>query len=289
LGAIRAFSSRRRLHLGEPCHGAGEGHEGPEGREGLFAAQGDPAEAFDAVEEALDEMALLVERPVDRLASCAGRVLLDLRPGAEFVGSEAAQRIGGRQAASATAWPTPSSPAIRGWACGGLRAVTPVPRRDLEPDRQAERIDDRVDPGRQATPGAADRTSLKPPFCEVASAWTLQMVASTRTYSKSGSWTKALKRLSQTPPMVHRQAPATHRPPVAQPRGQIARGARLYRPAKAPRRQTAGCPPQSVPGRPPCLQAAARCAPTANPSAFVCSRSPPFATLNQTSDQLGIP
>ena len=147
---------------------------------------------------------------------------LDLRPGAEFVGSEAAQRIGGRQAASATAWPTPSSPAIRGWACGGLRAVTPVPRRDLEPVRQAERIDDRVDPGRQATPGAADRTSLKPPFCEVASAWTLQMVASTRTHSKSGSWTKALRRLSQTPPLVHRQAPAMHRPPVAQPRGQIA-------------------------------------------------------------------
>jgi len=68
-----------------------------------------------------------------------------------------------------------------------LRAVTPVPRRDLEPDRQAERIDRGVDLGGQATPGAADRVSLRPPFCEVASAWTLQMVASTKTYSKSGS------------------------------------------------------------------------------------------------------
>ena len=115
---MNATRSRRRLHLGEPCHGAGERHAGSEGGDGLFAAQGDPAEAFDAVEEALNEMALLVERPVDRLASCAARVLLDLRPGAEFVGSGAAQRIGGRQAASATAWPTPSSPAIGGWACG---------------------------------------------------------------------------------------------------------------------------------------------------------------------------
>ena len=51
-----------------------------------------------------------------------------------------------------------------------LRAVAPVPRRDLEAHRQTERIDGSVDLGGQPPAGAANRTSLKPPFCEVASA-----------------------------------------------------------------------------------------------------------------------
>ena len=46
----------------------------------------------------------------------------------------------------------------------GLRAVGTLARGDLEADRQAERVDDGVYLRRQATSGAADCTSLKPPF-----------------------------------------------------------------------------------------------------------------------------
>ena len=45
-----------------------------------------------------------------------------------------------------------------------LRAVAPMAGRDCEPNRQAERIDRRMDFGRQATSGAADTGSFKPPF-----------------------------------------------------------------------------------------------------------------------------
>ena len=44
-----------------------------------------------------------------------------------------------------------------------LRAVAPVPGRDLEPDGQAERIDGGVDLGGQPTARASDGTSFKPP------------------------------------------------------------------------------------------------------------------------------
>ena len=37
----------RRLHSAKPCHGAGQRDEALEGRDGLFTAQGDAAEAFD--------------------------------------------------------------------------------------------------------------------------------------------------------------------------------------------------------------------------------------------------
>lgn len=52
----------------------------------------------------------------------------------------------------------------------GLRAVSPVPGRDREPDRQAERVHGRMDIGRQSAARTAYGVSFKPPFCEVASA-----------------------------------------------------------------------------------------------------------------------
>ncbi|GGO63267.1 hypothetical protein GCM10011315_44080 [Roseovarius pacificus] len=45
-----------------------------------------------------------------------------------------------------------------------LRAIAPMAGRDCEPDRQAERINRRMDFGRQAASGAADTGSFKPPF-----------------------------------------------------------------------------------------------------------------------------
>lgn len=43
-------------------------------------------------------------------------------------------------------------------------AIAPMAGRDCEPDRQAERIDRRMDFGRQPASGAADTGSFKPPF-----------------------------------------------------------------------------------------------------------------------------
>ena len=86
-----------------------------------------------------------------------------------------------------------------------LRAVSPLAGRDRDADRQAKRVNCSVDLRCQAAFGATDRVSLSPPFAPLASAWALQMVASTRTYSKSGSLLNALKRLSQTPACVQRR------------------------------------------------------------------------------------
>lgn len=64
--------------------------EAHEGGESFFAAQGDPAEAFEFVEEAFDLMALLVEPPIDRRGYGAAGVGLDLGGCAEVIGNESA-------------------------------------------------------------------------------------------------------------------------------------------------------------------------------------------------------
>ena len=150
---------------------------------------------LDSVEEAFDEVALSVEHPVDGFGLAAGWVLLDLGGAPKRAGDEFAQMIGviggvGDDVANAL---QPLDQPAR------LRAVTPLPGGDLEPDRQSERIDSGVDLGGQTASGASDGASFKLPFREVASAWTFEIVASTSTYSKSGSSRKALKRPSQTP------------------------------------------------------------------------------------------
>ena len=63
---------------------------------------------------------------------------------------------------------------------------------------------------------------LQPPFCEAASAWVLQMVASTSTYRKPGSVPSALKKTR--PNARNRLVPEPGRPraPVARFRRQIA-------------------------------------------------------------------
>lgn len=86
-----------------------------------------------------------------------------------------------------------------------LRAITPLAGGDHKADWQAKRVDGSVDLGGQAALGSADCVSLSPPFAPLASACALQIVASTRTYSKSGSVLNVLKRLSQTPASVQRR------------------------------------------------------------------------------------
>ena len=82
------MGARSCLHSSYPDHGACEVYEAHEGRERFLTAQGDPAEAFEFVEEALDLMALLVEPPINRRGYGAAGVGLDLRGCAEVIGNE---------------------------------------------------------------------------------------------------------------------------------------------------------------------------------------------------------
>ena len=84
---------RARLHSSEPNHGTCEMDEAHECGKRLLAAQGDAAEALEPIEETFDLMALLVERPVDRMGALARRVALNLRGCAEIIGDEGAQGI----------------------------------------------------------------------------------------------------------------------------------------------------------------------------------------------------
>ena len=72
-----------------------------------------------------------------------------------------------------------------------LRAITPLPWGDDKGDWQVKRIHRGMDFRGQAAFGATDCVNFSPPFAQLASAWALQIVASTRTYSKSGSVLKA--------------------------------------------------------------------------------------------------
>lgn len=154
------MSFRGRLHLGQPSHCAGESDEALEGGDGLFASEGDAAEAFDPVEETLDEVALLVEHPVDEFGPAARRVLIDLRHRPEVVGDEVAQviRIIARIRNDMSDTLQPVEQPVR------LRAVAPVSGGDENPDRQPQRVDCSMDLGGQAAPGAPDGVSFKPPF-----------------------------------------------------------------------------------------------------------------------------
>ena len=157
---INLWHSRRRLHLGEPGHCACYVDEGLERRDGLLATQGDPAEALDAIEKALDEMALLVECPVDCFRAGSGRVLLDLRGCSKVFGDEGPEVVGvvGCVGDDMTdAFEAFDQPA-------GLRAVAAMTGRDLDADRQPERIHGGMDLRGQAASGAADPASFKPPF-----------------------------------------------------------------------------------------------------------------------------
>ena len=166
-----------------------------EGGKRLFAAQGDAAETLEPVEEALDLVALLVELPVDGRLDGAARIGLDLRAGPEIIGDEGAQ--GSRIVGGIGDDVSDTLQAGQERFC--LRAVAVLARGRVDADWQAERVDNRVQLGGQAAARAADGGSLSPPFAPVASAWTLEMVLSIRTYSKSGVSASAWNNRSHTP------------------------------------------------------------------------------------------
>ena len=82
------MSSRRRLHLPDPRHGAGEIDKSFEGADGFLAAQGDASEAFDLIEETFNQMALLVEVPIGLWLDRATGVGFDLGGCAQIISDE---------------------------------------------------------------------------------------------------------------------------------------------------------------------------------------------------------
>ena len=74
-----------------------------------------------------------------------------------------------------------------------------------KPERVAKRIDRDMNFTAQAAARATDSLIESPPFAPAACWCALTMVESMMRYSKSGSSTKALKRLSQTPFLAHRR------------------------------------------------------------------------------------
>jgi hypothetical protein len=146
-------------------------------------------------------VAFFVEIPVDGLLSGSRRIGGDLRFGPDFTGNEIAKmiRVICRVGDDVTdTW----QPLDKG-AC--LRTVTRLSRCDRDAYRVSERVNAGVDFGGQPAFGAAYRVNLSPPFWPVAPAWTFEMVASTSTYSKSGSSARVLKRFAQTPATAQRR------------------------------------------------------------------------------------
>lgn len=126
----------------------------------FFTAQGDASEALEFVEEALDEMALFVEHPVDRTAFTPGWITLDMGHRTQLIGDEAAQVVGiiGCIHDDVLRPCQPFDQATRLWT------VTPLTRRDRKPDGKPERVDGSVDLCGKAAFGSTDTGSLKPPF-----------------------------------------------------------------------------------------------------------------------------
>ena len=70
-----------RLRFGPPCHGTCVEDEGFAGCEGLVNTPRDASEAFDAVEETLEQMTFLADHPIEWTAASAAPIAFDLRLG----------------------------------------------------------------------------------------------------------------------------------------------------------------------------------------------------------------
>src|SRR3954464_15184677 len=76
--------------------------------------------------------------------------------------------------------------------------VEPLSWQEHKTYEVAQRVGERQDFGGQAAFGAANSLALRPPFAPCPCRWTLTMVASTRTYSRSGSSETASNSRCQT-------------------------------------------------------------------------------------------
>ena len=166
---------------------------------GLVVARGNATELFEPLEAILDEMPPLIHVGIvrdGRLSVVLGRDDGERASLVEFgahgivveclVADERRELDAGDQRLDAD-------------------AVMTLAWKKNEADQVAQRICERHDLGGQATARAADGLIESPPFAPVACRWTFTIVPSMSAYSKSGSWDKARKSLSNTPLSAHRR------------------------------------------------------------------------------------
>ena len=153
------MSTRPRLrgHSPQPDHECSDCDEGEEGCDGLVVARGHAAKMLDFVDEALDEVTLLVAMPI------VGNWLLSRSEGGDHgIGSEGEKGSELVGVVSLVGDDTSGGKAVdQGF---GLCAVVDLACRCDEAQRVAQGIDGDVDLGGQAAAGAPDRLILNPPF-----------------------------------------------------------------------------------------------------------------------------
>jgi hypothetical protein len=166
---------------------------------GLFVAGGDASECLETTEEVLDQMAPLVHFGIMRDAAGAVGFGWDDRCGSAFIEC-------GAQPVVVEGLVTDQRLKIE---AGDQRldtdAVVTLAGQEDKANEIAEGIDQSHDLGSETASRAAYGLILSPPFAPVPCWWTRTSVPSMRTYSKSGSSLRALKRRSQTPFCAQRQ------------------------------------------------------------------------------------
>ena len=165
---------------------------------GFVIAGGDAAKVFDFIDEALDQMAFLVEFGVMGEGLSAGAVSGD-HGGDVAAGQVCPEGVGIEGLVGDEDLDRDASDQ----RCG-LGALMHLAGGEAHAQRIAERIDGDVQLGTQPAARAPDGVILSPPFAPAACWWARTMVESMITYSKSGSLAKALKRLAHTPFFDHR-------------------------------------------------------------------------------------
>ena len=135
-------------------------NEAHEGSQGLFTTQRDPAEAFEAVEEVLDQPPFGVELRIEGTGPCARRVRGNLRLRPEPVADQAPEVIrviGGVRDDMRDARQIRDEPRRLG-------RIAPLPGRRHDPERQAERVNADMQLGGQAAARSADALKASPPL-----------------------------------------------------------------------------------------------------------------------------
>src|SRR6185312_887197 len=148
----------------------------------LVVARGDAAEMLEFVEEALDEVALTVDREIDDASNADVGLARDMGCGAagldqidDGAGEEAA--IGDHVAGQAQ----PRDQRRKGGLVGGLTGC------QEETDRQAMRIHDHVDLAAQSSTRTADGV-IRAPFLPPAACWWARTIELSIKCSDCGEW-----------------------------------------------------------------------------------------------------
>ena len=275
---------RRRLHSSQPNRDAGQGDEGSEGRGSRFTSSGGPAQPSEPIEEPFDNRTFFAE-PARFCLICG------TAPGSPVMKRR-------RRSASANICPMSVTLSIRRCDCGTILTWAGG---DTEAGRQTKCVARRMDfrapswfagkrlPGNsQATPGATDCVSFSRPFCPLASARALRIVAPIRTNPTPGSWLGALIRLSRTPAIARRQNRERVMRQIPGSGGKFRLGAAPKAGRKMASMNSRSCA-RSVHDPTSCQEEADQSAPMEHLSGAVCSTSPPVPILNHISVRVGSP